>query len=94
MSDPHVVLVTGASGGVGRGIAQACGAAGWTVWIAARRAVEGQEVADEVTAHGGAGHFVQCDASRAADVQRAVATIIAPAASTSRRLFNTVASSM
>ena len=55
------VMVTGASGGVGRGIALACGAAGWDVWIAARREVEGAAVADEVTAAGGRGRAVVCD---------------------------------
>lgn len=55
------VLVTGASGGVGRGIALACGASGWDVWIAARREVEGAAVADEVTAAGGRGRAIVCD---------------------------------
>ena len=54
MSAP-VVVITGASGGVGRGIALACGAAGWTVWIAARREAESQAVAAEVDAAGGQG---------------------------------------
>lgn len=76
MNEARVVLVTGASGGVGRGIAEACGRAGWTVWIAARRAPEGESVAAEVAAAGGTGHFVECDASVAADVRCAVATII------------------
>ena len=45
-ADPApVVLVSGASGGVGRGIALACGQAGWTVWIAARRREAGAAVA-------------------------------------------------
>ena len=38
-----VVLVTGASGGVGRGIAIDCGAAGWSVWVAARRHVDADD---------------------------------------------------
>ncbi|SFR90311.1 SDR family NAD(P)-dependent oxidoreductase [Sphingomonas jatrophae] len=76
-TDSHVVLVTGASGGVGRGIAIACGQAGWTVWIAARRAAEGEAVADEVTAAGGAGRFVACDAGDDASVQAAIAAVIA-----------------
>lgn len=80
MSDSKVVLITGASGGLGRGIAQSCGAAGWTVWIAARRALEGAQVAAEVTERGGTGHFVECDAAVAADVERAVATIVATSA--------------
>jgi 3-oxoacyl-[acyl-carrier protein] reductase len=73
----RVVLVTGASGGVGRGIALACGAAGWTVWIAARRLSQGSAVADEVTAAGGTGHFVACSVDDADSVAAAVATVVA-----------------
>jgi NAD(P)-dependent dehydrogenase (short-subunit alcohol dehydrogenase family) len=76
MSDQRVVLITGASGGVGRGIAHACARSGWTVWIAARRHVEGGQVAVEVDGLGGHGHFVECDASDASAVRDAVATII------------------
>jgi len=72
----RVVIVTGATGGVGRGIALACGEAGWTVWIAARRAVEGGEVADEVTARGGAGRFVHCEAGEPASVAEVVAAVV------------------
>jgi len=68
-----VVIVTGASGGVGRGIALACGQAGWRVWIAARREAEGVRVAAEVDAAGGAGRYVRCDVADAASVDRAVA---------------------
>ena len=46
--DLPVVLVTGASGGVGRGIGIALGRSGWTVWIAARRSVEGRAAAEAV----------------------------------------------
>ncbi len=84
--DPKVVLITGASGGVGRGIAHACAAAGWTVWIAARRQVESQAVAGEVDVLGGHGHFVQCDAADAASLERVVARI----ESTSGRLDGVV----
>ncbi len=73
----RVVLVTGASGGVGRGIALACGAAGWTVWIAARRAEQGATVADEVTAAGGRGHFVACSVDDAGSVAAAVDAVVA-----------------
>ncbi len=68
-----VVLVTGASGGVGRGIAVSCGAAGWTVWVAARRVTEGRRVADEVTRAGGRGRFVPCDVGDGDSVSAAVA---------------------
>ena len=71
-----VVLVTGASGGVGRGIAIACGAAGWSVWVAARRQVEGRRVADEVTSAGGRGTFVECDVAEADSVAAAVAAVV------------------
>jgi len=73
----RVVLVTGATGGVGRGIALACGDAGWSVWIAARRAVEGGQVADVVTARGGQGHFVRCEVDDPDSVRDAIATVAA-----------------
>ena len=74
---PRVALVTGASGGVGRGIALACAAAGWRVWIAARRAQEGEGVAREVDAAGGAGRFVACDVADADSVAAAIAAVLA-----------------
>lgn len=67
----RTVLVTGASGGIGRGIALACGAVGWRVWIAARRDAEGAAVADEVTAVGGDGRSVRCDVGDEASVRAA-----------------------
>ena len=72
-----VVFVTGASGGVGRGIAVACGAAGWTVWIAARREAQAAEVAAEVDAAGGTGRAVVCDVADPASVRAAVAEVVA-----------------
>lgn len=71
-----VVVVTGASGGVGRGIALACAAHGWTVWVAARRADEGQQVASEVDAAGGRGRFVACDVTDAASVGDAIGLVV------------------
>lgn len=76
VSGRFTVLVTGASGGVGRGIALACGEAGWNVWIAARRSREGTAVASEVDAAGGAGRFVNCDAADEASVTAAVAEVV------------------
>ncbi|HVH17720.1 MAG TPA: SDR family NAD(P)-dependent oxidoreductase [Myxococcota bacterium] len=70
-----VVLVTGASGGVGRGIALACAEAGWTVWVAARRAREGSEVAENVDAVGGRGRYVACDVRDATSVASAVQAV-------------------
>lgn len=76
-SSPKVVLITGASGGVGRGIALACGAAGWAVWIAARREPEANAVAAEVTTQGGAGRAVVCDVADPASVAATVAAVVA-----------------
>jgi len=71
------IVVTGATGGVGRGVALACGEAGWTVWIAARRKAEGEQVAEEVDAAGGKGRFVQCDVGDAASIDAAIDAILA-----------------
>lgn len=72
-----VVVVTGASGGVGRGIALACAESGWTVWVAARREAEGTGVASEVSARGGTGRFVRCECGDAGSVATAVADVVA-----------------
>lgn len=71
----RTVLVTGASGGVGRGIALACAADGWEVWIAARRGAEAAAVADEVTAAGGCGRSVVCDVGDEGSVHAAIAAV-------------------
>ena len=60
MQTPRVAVVTGASRGAGRGIAQALGAAGWRVYLTGRS--DGLQVsAREVTAAGGEGIAVQTD---------------------------------
>ena len=66
-----VALVTGASRGVGRGVALGLGEAGATVYITGRTTTEGgdatslpgtiQQTADEVTRLGGQGVAVRCD---------------------------------
>ena len=73
----RTVVVSGASGGVGRGIAVACGRAGWTVWIAARREQEGRAVAAEVDAAGGHGVFHECDVTDDASVAGLVRAVLA-----------------
>lgn len=66
----RVAWVTGASRGIGRGVALALGAAGWTVWITARSGAgvstshlpgTVDEVAHAVDAAGGHGVAVRCD---------------------------------
>ena len=60
MQTPPVAVVTGASRGAGRGIAEALGAAGWRVYLTGRSA--GLQVSGrEVTAAGGHGIAVQTD---------------------------------
>jgi NAD(P)-dependent dehydrogenase (short-subunit alcohol dehydrogenase family) len=66
-----VALVTGGSRGLGRGVAMALGAGGWTVWITGRSSRLGgttshlpgtvEQTAEAVTAAGGRGIAVVCD---------------------------------
>jgi 3-oxoacyl-[acyl-carrier protein] reductase len=72
----RTALVTGAGGGIGRGIAQALAAAGGNVVIAARRASTGDETRALIEAEGGQALSVQADVSRRADVETAVAEAI------------------
>ena len=69
MSKALVCVVTGASRGVGRGVALALGAAGATVYVTGRSVKEGDsalpgtvgQTAADVTAAGGTGIAVACD---------------------------------
>ena len=73
-----VALVTGATRGVGNGIARGLGEAGATVYVTGRTVQEGDEaqpgtiqsVAAEVTSLGGKGIAVRCDHSVDADIQK------------------------
>jgi NAD(P)-dependent dehydrogenase (short-subunit alcohol dehydrogenase family) len=56
-----VVLVTGASRGLGRGIARAFGSTGATVYVTGRHAAELDVVVDEIDTRGGKGVAVVCD---------------------------------
>jgi NAD(P)-dependent dehydrogenase (short-subunit alcohol dehydrogenase family) len=60
-SEPLVAVVTGASRGAGRGIAEALGAQGWRVYLTGRTV--GPEAAGAVTAAGGEGIAVPVDHS-------------------------------
>jgi 3-oxoacyl-[acyl-carrier protein] reductase len=72
----QVVLVTGAGGGVGRGIAVAAGAAGAAVVVAARRSDTGDAVAAEIAEAGGTAAAVGCDVTAAGAVEHAVAETV------------------
>jgi len=68
-----VVIVTGATSGIGRATAVAFGRAGATVVAVGRREAEGAETVRLVQEAGGIGAFVAADVSVEADVQRMVA---------------------
>ncbi|MGH3281283.1 MAG: SDR family NAD(P)-dependent oxidoreductase [Trebonia sp.] len=82
----RVALVTGASRGVGRGIARALGAAGATVYVTGRTSAGNvadvplpgsiEATADEVTAAGGHGHAVRCDHRDDDQVRAAVGSVL------------------
>lgn len=75
-----VAIVTGASRGVGRGIAIGLGEAGWIVYVTGRTLHDGDSdrpgsivrTAGEVTAAGGLGIAVRCDHSVDAETERVI----------------------
>lgn len=80
----RVAWVTGASRGVGRGIAVALGGAGWTVYVTARSSAAGrtgalpgtvEETGEAVSAAGGTGVGLVCDHRDDAAVEAVVARI-------------------
>ena len=66
----RVVLVTGASEGIGAEVARDCGAAGATVLLVARTREKLQAVADDITAAGGTAHVHPADLADMDDVER------------------------
>ena len=64
----QVALVTGASSGIGRHLAQLLAAAGSKVALAARRVDRLAELAREIEAAGGVGLPIACDVTRPEDV--------------------------
>ncbi len=76
--DGSIAVVTGASRGIGKGIALALGDAGATVYVTGRTVTPGSaplpgsigETADAVTKRGGRGIAVQCDHGDDAQIQR------------------------
>ena len=72
----RTALVTGAGGGIGRGLAQALAAAGANVVIAARRAATGDETRALIEAEGGRAIAVATDVAQRAQVEAAVAAAV------------------
>jgi 3-oxoacyl-[acyl-carrier protein] reductase len=71
------VLVTGASRGVGRGLALAFARAGWEVVVTARTKADAESVANEVEATGAAAIGLACDVTVPGAVEAAVAEALA-----------------
>src|SRR5918997_2223246 len=73
MPDPDLsgrtAVVTGASSGIGRAIAERLGSAGATVVLAGRTESAMKEAADRIAAAGGAAHVVACDVRDLSAVQ-------------------------
>ena len=70
----QVALVTGASSGIGRHLAQLLAAAGAKVALAARRADQLEAAAREISSAGGQGLPIVCDVTRSGSVAAAIAT--------------------
>jgi NAD(P)-dependent dehydrogenase (short-subunit alcohol dehydrogenase family) len=68
-----VVMITGASSGIGKATAIKCAAAGAEVLLVARTAEKLEETKAEIEEAGGAAHIHQCDLSDLADVERMAA---------------------
>ncbi|MGE4553490.1 MAG: SDR family NAD(P)-dependent oxidoreductase, partial [Desulfovibrionaceae bacterium] len=71
------VVVTGASKGIGKGIAKVFAGYGAKVAILARGAAEGEAAAREIADAGGAAVFVQADVTDKAVLEAAVAQVVA-----------------
>lgn len=71
-----VTIVTGASRGIGKAIAECFGAHGMKVICAARSAEQGQAVADNICKNGGEAIFIQTDCSNAAAIRALVETTV------------------
>ncbi|MFE1953413.1 SDR family NAD(P)-dependent oxidoreductase [Streptomyces sp. NPDC059524] len=80
-STPRVALVTGTGKGVGRGIAAALGARGWTVYVTGRGepgpGSPQAETARRVTEAGGEGVGLRCDHRDDAQIEALIARITA-----------------
>ncbi|HET6997296.1 MAG TPA: SDR family oxidoreductase [Solirubrobacterales bacterium] len=65
-----VILITGASSGIGRATALKVADAGATVLLVARSAEKLEETRDEIAAAGGSAHIHRCDMSDIEDIER------------------------
>jgi NAD(P)-dependent dehydrogenase (short-subunit alcohol dehydrogenase family) len=72
-----VVLITGASSGIGRAAAVKCAAAGATVLLVARSPEKLEETKAEITEAGGEAHIHRADLSDLDDVEKMAAEVLA-----------------
>jgi short-subunit dehydrogenase len=72
----RVVMITGASQGIGAATAHQVGAAGGEVLLVARTREKLEDVAEEVTRNGGSAHVHPCDLSDPEDVDRVAAEVL------------------
>ncbi len=73
----RIVLITGASSGIGKAAALEIGAAGGTVLLVARGEQNLRETADEVAAAGGTAHVYPCDLTDLAAIDKLVVDVLA-----------------
>ena len=72
-----VVLITGASSGIGKATAVKVADAGATVLLVARSIDKLEETKDEITAGGGTAHIHKCDMSDIDDIERMAEEVLA-----------------
>ena len=76
MADPPVLIVTGASSGIGAAVGKQFARQGYRVVLAARRIERLESLADEIEASGGQALAVQTDLFQYKDIQKLVASTI------------------
>jgi NAD(P)-dependent dehydrogenase (short-subunit alcohol dehydrogenase family) len=76
MLKDKVVLVTGSTAGIGKGIAMRAASEGAAVVVSGRRAEAGQAVADTINEAGGESMFVQLDVTMPEMIESAVQTTV------------------
>lgn len=76
MSDPQVIIVTGASSGIGAAVARLFASQGYRVVLAARRLERLESLAEEINAGGGQSLVVATDLFKFEDIQKLVAVTI------------------